>query len=89
MVNVNRSTAQRLRVTDLLGPRASRPQTRGQAHAFRIPNSISRFALVAGGTPAVPANYLDRFQQIICTGPSKSPGFWDYFFKYVFNQGVT
>jgi hypothetical protein len=38
--------------SDWLGPRASRPQRTEGAKVF------SRFALIAGGTPAVPANHL-------------------------------
>ena len=48
------------RSSDLLGPRASRPQTRRQARSsWESPsNPFSRFTLMAGETPAVPANHL-------------------------------
>ena len=48
--------------SDLLGPRASRPQTRQGREVFP-PNPSSRFALIAGGTPAVPANHLTQHSQ--------------------------
>jgi len=39
----------------LLGARASRPQGGGSACKFNVgPNNFSRFALIAGGTPALP-----------------------------------
>jgi len=45
--------------SDLLGPRASRPQRAVGAQVFGSSSRIcSRFALIASGTPAVPANHL-------------------------------
>ena len=46
--------------SDLLGPRAPRPQTRRQARSL-LKSIFSRFALIAGGAPAVPANLLNSF----------------------------
>jgi len=49
--------------SDLLGPRASRPQRAEGAVVFKLLflHSFSRFALIAGGMPAVPANLLTGF----------------------------
>jgi hypothetical protein len=45
--------------SDLLGPRASRPQRAAGALVLGLfRNVFSRFAPIAGGTPAVPANHL-------------------------------
>src|SRR6185295_3864275 len=46
------------RSSDLLGPRAPRPQTRRQARSLLHSSIFSRLALIAGGAPAVPNNHL-------------------------------
>ncbi|MDX6613416.1 MAG: hypothetical protein QOD75_2602 [Blastocatellia bacterium] len=52
--------------SSLLGPQASRPPTRRQARGFQFetvstPNALSRYALIAGGTPAVPVKSWNNF----------------------------
>jgi hypothetical protein len=42
----------------LLGPRASRPQRAEGAKLLQPFQNLSRFALIAGGTPAVPVNAM-------------------------------
>ena len=65
--NVGANLPRTIRSSDLLGPRASRRNGVAGADLESLPCLIafSRFALIAGGTPAVPANRLTVHQKLI------------------------